>query len=151
MQEKRNNLIHITLITFSVLELGAGGALPSLVCYHNNAEKVIITDYPDADLIENITFNVNLNAPKGIDSGKIVVMVIHVLALSNLFQGHLWGKQVPELQKKISADETNLRKFDVIILSDLIFNHTCHYDLLTTCKQALANDGKVTNTLSKKY
>lgn len=42
----------------TVLELGAGGGLPSLVCALNGAAQVVVTDYPDADLIENLRYNV---------------------------------------------------------------------------------------------
>ena len=42
----------------TVLELGAGGGLPSLVCALSGAAQVVVTDYPDADLIENLRYNV---------------------------------------------------------------------------------------------
>jgi hypothetical protein len=42
----------------TVLELGAGAGLPSLVCALNGAAKVVVTDYPDADLIDNLRYNV---------------------------------------------------------------------------------------------
>lgn len=41
-----------------MLELGAGGGLPSLVCALNGAAQVVVTDYPDADLIENLRYNI---------------------------------------------------------------------------------------------
>ncbi|KAJ2742640.1 Protein N-terminal and lysine N-methyltransferase efm7, partial [Coemansia sp. BCRC 34301] len=47
----------------SVLELGAAGALPSLVSACNGASRVVITDYPDHDLVENIRRNVRANIP----------------------------------------------------------------------------------------
>lgn len=42
----------------TVLELGAGAGLPSLVCAINGAKQVVLTDYPDADLVENLRYNV---------------------------------------------------------------------------------------------
>jgi nicotinamide N-methyltransferase len=42
----------------TILELGAGGGLPSLVCALSGAAKVVVTDYPDADLIDNLRYNV---------------------------------------------------------------------------------------------
>jgi nicotinamide N-methyltransferase len=42
-----------------VLELGAGSGLPSLVCAINGAKQVVVTDYPDADLVENLRYNVS--------------------------------------------------------------------------------------------
>lgn len=41
-----------------MLELGAGGGLPSLVCALNGAAQVVVTDYPDVDLIENLRYNI---------------------------------------------------------------------------------------------
>lgn len=41
-----------------VLELGAGAGLPSLVAAILGAEKVVVTDYPDGDLISNIEHNI---------------------------------------------------------------------------------------------
>lgn len=42
----------------TVLELGAGAGLPSLVCALKGAAQVVVTDYPDADLIENLRYNI---------------------------------------------------------------------------------------------
>jgi nicotinamide N-methyltransferase len=41
-----------------VLELGAGAGLPSLVCAINGAVGVVVTDYPDSELIENLNYNI---------------------------------------------------------------------------------------------
>jgi predicted nicotinamide N-methyase len=43
----------------TVLELGAGAGLPSMICALNGAARVIVTDYPDVDLIDNLRFNIN--------------------------------------------------------------------------------------------
>ena len=43
----------------NVLEFGAGAGLPSLVSGIIGAAKVIVTDYPDADLIENLQYNID--------------------------------------------------------------------------------------------
>ena len=42
-----------------MLELGAGTGLPSLICAHLDAKLVVITDYPDTELIENIHYNIS--------------------------------------------------------------------------------------------
>lgn len=55
----------------TVLELGAGGGLPSLVCALNGASQVVVTDYPDADLIENLHYNIT-NCSHLADSHKII-------------------------------------------------------------------------------
>ena len=42
----------------NVLELGAGAGLPSLVATILGAQRVVVTDYPDRDLISNIEHNI---------------------------------------------------------------------------------------------
>ncbi|KAJ7594107.1 nicotinamide N-methyltransferase [Mycena floridula] len=91
--------------SLNVLELGAGGALPSIVAAKNGAAKVVITDYPDRQLIENIEHNIDI-------------------------QGYVWGQPIDSLGP--SGD------FQLIILSDLIFNHSQHDALLKTCKASLS-------------
>ncbi|CAE6414943.1 unnamed protein product [Rhizoctonia solani] len=119
----------------AVLELGAGGALPSLVAALCGAHQVVITDYPDAPLLDNITRNVDHNIPLTIRS-----------KVKNL--GYVWGTDPEKLFRCV--DRTRLAGessegvhaieqgvFDVIILSDLIFNHSQHSALLDTCEAAL--------------
>lgn len=47
-----------------MLELGAAGALPSLMAACNGASKVVITDYPEKVLIDMIDANVKKNLPE---------------------------------------------------------------------------------------
>ena len=42
-----------------MLELGAGAGLPSIVCALNGAKIVVVTDYPDSDLVENLRHNMS--------------------------------------------------------------------------------------------
>ncbi|KAL5638701.1 hypothetical protein ACGC1H_003158 [Rhizoctonia solani] len=118
-----------------VLELGAGGALPSLVAALCGAHQVVITDYPDAILLDNITRNVDHNIPSGIRS-KVKT------------QGYIWGTDPEKLFRCVdctplvgeSSEDALVIKpdaFDVIILSDLVFNHSQHSALLDTCEVAL--------------
>ncbi|KAI9276253.1 putative methyltransferase-domain-containing protein [Sporodiniella umbellata] len=102
----------------SVLELGAGGALPSLVAAINGATKVVVTDYPDKDLIENIEFNVKQNTPD----------------LNVQVEGYIWGTNTDKLKEALPSGQTT---YDVIILSDLIFNHSQHHAMLKTCRELL--------------
>ncbi|KAH9979473.1 hypothetical protein BGW80DRAFT_1435008 [Lactifluus volemus] len=80
----------------TVLELGAGGGLPSLVAAKCGARTVVLTDYPDQALIENMAYNVAQNIEPALAHG-----------------GGRGG-------------------FDLILLSDLIFNHSQHRALLNT-------------------
>ncbi|KAF8823617.1 hypothetical protein HHX47_DHR9000417 [Lentinula edodes] len=93
----------------NILELGAGGALPSLVAAESGARKVVITDYPDPDLIRNIEYNVQENVDVA-RKGNVAVQ---------------------------NESNSNEDLFDLIILSDLIFNHSQHEALFKTCRLAL--------------
>ena len=59
----------------TVLELGAGGALNSFIAAINDAKNVVITDYPDRDLIENIKYNAKNLFPELVEQKKINVIV----------------------------------------------------------------------------
>lgn len=122
-----------TLVTGKkVLELGAAAALPSLVCAVNGAKEVVSTDYPDPDLVSNIQYNFDhckdTNSPWRV-------------------QGYIWGDQFKPLI--YGTDESTWKeeiaeedKFDLIILSDLVFNHTEHLKLLETCRRCLKSTGR---------
>lgn len=115
-----------------VLELGAAAGLPSLVSSMIGAEKVVSTDYPDADLLQNIQYNVDHVLFEGKSVSEISQRNIVV-------EGYIWGNDYSPLQKHIGGTGA---KFDFIILSDLVFNHTEHTKLLQTTKDLLADDGK---------
>lgn len=66
-----------------VLELGAGGALPSLVAALNGARKVVVTDYPDSELIDNIRQNVSTNLKQN-HQDRVSVQVRTVLLLASI-------------------------------------------------------------------
>ncbi|CAG8475902.1 8714_t:CDS:2 [Ambispora gerdemannii] len=107
----------------NVLEFGAGAGLPSLIANINGAEKVVITDYPDEQLLDNIKYNVANIFPNKKDRERIIIM------------GYIWGKDTTPLLN--SLDPTGRTKFDTIILSDLIFNHSQHHSLLRVCKECI--------------
>ncbi|KAF2140616.1 uncharacterized protein K452DRAFT_309742 [Aplosporella prunicola CBS 121167] len=106
----------------TVLELGAGAGLPSLVCAISGAAKVVVTDYPDADLIENLRWNItNVAAiPK---DGCIVA------------EGYLWGAPPAPLLAHLPNPAAG---FEVLILADLLFNHSEHAKLVQSIQQTLA-------------
>ncbi|XBW34861.1 hypothetical protein QEN19_000428 [Hanseniaspora menglaensis] len=109
-----------------VLELGAAAGLPSIIAGLNEATTVVCTDYPDAELIQNIRDNVK-NYNKN----------------NNVFvEGYIWGNEHGDIIKYLSADDKE-KKFDLIIMSDLVFNHTEHHKLLKTGRELLAEGGKI--------
>jgi nicotinamide N-methyltransferase len=108
--------------------LGAGGGLPGLVCALNGAAKVckldrenrfvdsantetkvVLTDYTDAHLLRNLEVNVENNIPVTIQP------TIQV-------KGFIWGRSPADILAQDSTSSPDL--FDVIIMSDLIFNHS---------------------------
>ncbi|KAH6908819.1 nicotinamide N-methyltransferase [Coprinopsis sp. MPI-PUGE-AT-0042] len=107
----------------NVLELGAGGALPSLVAAKNDAQFVVITDYPDTSLIDNIEYNVKDNLAEE-ERRKV------------LAKGYIWGQATASLLDSAES-ATGKRNFDLVILSDLVFNHSQHDALLTTCENVI--------------
>ncbi|KAH0399505.1 hypothetical protein KCU89_g6139, partial [Aureobasidium melanogenum] len=96
----------------TVLELGAGAGLPSLISAHLSAKRVVVTDYPDADLITNLSYNIEACAP----------------SLPIVAKGFLWGADTSALIEEVKPDEA----FDVLILADLLFNHSEHQKLVQT-------------------
>lgn len=116
-----------------VLELGAAAGLPSLICGVNNALKVLCTDYPDPDLLSHIQYNVD--HCEGLDPSKVLV------------RGFIWGQDETQLcydelnENQLPEKIEESEKFDLIILSDLVFNHTEHHKLLGNCRAALKRDG----------
>jgi nicotinamide N-methyltransferase len=112
----------------TVLELGAAAALPSLIC-SLSAKRTVITDYPDPELIENIEINV-CNFRRDCKASKYSLNDVTVA-------GYIWGNDTSELL------DLNNGKYDLIILSDLIFNHTEHRKLVTCCNELLSDNGKL--------
>ncbi|KAF8506189.1 nicotinamide N-methyltransferase [Hysterangium stoloniferum] len=106
-----------------ILELGAGGALPSIVAILCGARRTVITDYPDQALLDNIRINVKTNISAETE-GEVDI------------QGHIWGRTVDDLLRNKSKSKPD--KFDVILMSDLIFNHSQHVALLQTAESCLA-------------
>ena len=101
----------------TVVEFGSGAGLSSICCSIAGAKHVVATDYPDQNLIDNLRFNCS-KYPN-----------IDVI-------GHQWGKDW-----KAVLDANNGEKFDVALLADLVFNHTCHKDLLESLVNCLRRDG----------
>ncbi|ODV92724.1 hypothetical protein CANCADRAFT_1320 [Tortispora caseinolytica NRRL Y-17796] len=105
----------------TVLELGAGAGVPGLVSAIT-ASNVVLTDYPDPDLIANLNENV---AFMSADIQKRLKVC-----------GLIWGNEVDEI---VAANNGN--KFDLVILADLIFNHTEHDKLLRTIERTISDTG----------
>lgn len=103
------------------MELGAGAGLPSLVSATLGAKQVVVTDYPEPDLISNLGYNIqhNLTAADSPTSAD----------------GYLWGAPAQGLKDKLSPGADG---FHLLILADILFNHSEHDKLLATLSECLA-------------
>lgn len=120
----------------TVLEIGAGAGLPSLAAALSGAEKVVVTDFPDVDLVANLWKNVEeaglLPPPSEGDDdggreqwerGRIVA------------DGFVWGGDPQPLLARLPEGS---KGFDVLILADLLFRHSEHAKLADTIEQTMA-------------
>ncbi|KAF7912026.1 uncharacterized protein EAE98_011783 [Botrytis deweyae] len=113
----------------SVLELGAGAGLPSLTCASLRAKNVVVTDYPDSDLIDNLRKNISVfyeQFPELRVNDKESLVA----------EGYCWGADPSPLLSLLPLEEKEAG-FDVLILADLLFNHSEHAKLLDSIKKTL--------------
>ncbi|RAL58097.1 hypothetical protein DID88_010377 [Monilinia fructigena] len=131
-QNQQQKLIHSSLVNTyftSLLELGAGAGLPSLTCASLRAKKVVVTDYPDVDLIVNLRKNISVfyeQFPelKVVDEESLVA------------EGYCWGAGPSPLLSLLPLEDREAG-FDVLILADLLFNHSEHAKLLDSIQKTL--------------
>lgn len=115
----------------TVLELGAASGLPSLVAGILGAKKVVMTDFPDPDLI--------INMQKNIDECDETVEPRGQIASAIDAAGFVWGADVEPLLERLpeKSSEGDERRFDVLILADLLFRHNEHGMLVKTIREAM--------------
>ncbi|KAL9584073.1 MAG: hypothetical protein Q9203_004816 [Teloschistes exilis] len=103
----------------NVLELGAGAGLPSLAAAIWGAEHVVLTDYPDEDLVDNM--RINVNAAKDVLPHRFPIVVQVSL-------------EIPDYDFHLGPGSGG---FDTLILADLLFNHSQHAALTLTIRATL--------------
>lgn len=113
----------------SVVELGCGAGLPSLASHHLGASEVLLTEYPESSLLDVVKVNISANKST-VSSSSIDVI------------GLRWGDR--QAISKIRA--SYIKGFDLVILSDLVFNHSQHIPLLATAS-ALLNEENPASTI----
>jgi predicted nicotinamide N-methyase len=104
----------------TILELGAGAGLPSLVCAKLGAKRVCAADYPSSNVIMNLKRNVVRND----------------LTANVSVREHIWGEDVTPLLQA-NGDE----QFDVVVASECLWRHECHPALLMTVLNSLKPRG----------
>lgn len=116
----------------NVLELGAAAGLPSIVAAMLGAKRVIATDYPDPGLINNLAKNMNRALERARKSEREAVgKGKEACAWA---QGYIWGHDAAPLLSNLDEGDD---RFDLLLLSDLIFNHQAHPALLQTMDACL--------------
>ncbi|KAI4235874.1 MAG: hypothetical protein L6R40_006338 [Gallowayella cf. fulva] len=108
----------------TVLELGAGAGLPSIAAAIWGAKQVVVTDYPDEDLVENMRMNIDATQDVLPQGSNIVA------------KGHVWGASTDPL---LACLRPGWCGFDTLILADLLFNHSQHAALVTTVQSTLVH------------
>ncbi|KAF6834165.1 nicotinamide N-methyltransferase [Colletotrichum plurivorum] len=103
----------------TVLELGAGAGLPSLAAGILGADRVVVSDFPDADIVMTMQKNVD-------EAGDLEGIVVP--------KGYVWGADVGPLLAELPAGR---EKFDVMVLADLLFRHSEHGKLVDSIWDAL--------------
>ncbi|KAH7175886.1 hypothetical protein EDB81DRAFT_633394 [Dactylonectria macrodidyma] len=132
----------------TVLELGAAAGLPSLVAAILGARKVVMTDYPDPEIVTVMQKNIDTCdetvEPRGSISGTVDAM------------GFVWGADAVPLLARLrpglaseapasaptsdsvtSQDATPTERFDVLVLADLLFRHSEHGAMVKTIRETL--------------
>lgn len=144
----------------SVIELGAGLGVPTLAAFKNGARLSVVTDYPDAELLEIIALNVEANCASGSLDADVQAEMEEAVAAHFAKDGRvptpdqlraatqtrciveplLWGKK--EHIDKVMQYTTGGAGYDVVILSDILFNHVCNDDLADTLAALLAKNAQ---------
>ncbi|KAJ7665974.1 hypothetical protein DFH06DRAFT_1185513 [Mycena polygramma] len=110
----------------SVIELGAGCALPSLLLSTVAAPPatIVVTDYPDSGILGNLIRNVERNK--------------HLVAPGCTVHccGYEWGTDVAPLLAHVGSAGHG---YDIVILSDLLHFHSSHAVLVSSMDALLAH------------
>lgn len=109
----------------TVLEIGAAAGVPSIVSAICGASVVVMTDYPDPDLVGNMRYNAELAAASIAEPSSLSV------------EGYKWGAAVGPLLDHLPAGDGEARKFDTLIMADVVYSHREHPNLIKTMHMAL--------------
>ncbi|KAI2610352.1 uncharacterized protein GGS25DRAFT_257219 [Hypoxylon fragiforme] len=118
----------------TVLELGAGAGLPSIVCAILGAQKTVVTDYPDPDLVVNMKKNIlGCELIPVADNGDVDKSAAIVA------DGYVWGADPTHLLAHLEPVKRD--KFDVLILADLLFRHSEHGNMIRSIEATMSRKG----------
>jgi nicotinamide N-methyltransferase len=100
------------------------------------ARRVVVTDYPDPELLETMWRNVRgcelIPGVEDDDDGLPIVV-----------EGLVWGADPGKVLGYLGGEaEKGEEGFDVLILADLLFRHSEHKNMLRTVRQTLKKSRK---------
>ena len=109
----------------AVLEIGAGAALPSVVAALLGARAVVVSDWPDPKMLQNMETNLAANLPPPVDRRATVV-------------GYDWNRSPQPLLDELGALGGGAA-FELILLADLLYE--CEHEaILSAVVACLAPD-----------
>lgn len=111
----------------NVLEIGAAAGVPSIIAAIKGARAVVMTDYSDPELVENMRHNAAAAAPMILSGSQL-----HVT-------GYKWGADTSELMSLLPVDRASDAgpKFDTLIMADVVYSHREHPNLIKTMQETL--------------
>lgn len=94
------------------------------------ARTVVLTDYPDPDLVSNMQYNADLSASM-IPTREDGLRRLHV-------DGYKWGSDVTKLRAYLPpAADGSPGLFDVLIMADVVYSHREHPNLIKTMRETM--------------
>lgn len=93
------------------------------MCAICGASRVVVTDYPDQDLVDNLRSNIEHCS--SLPDSRVISA-----------EGYLWGADNTAISARLPAGQES-EGFDVLILGDLLFNHSEHSKLLQSVQKNL--------------
>jgi nicotinamide N-methyltransferase len=113
-----------------VFEIGAAAGVPSIIAAVKGARTVVMTDYHDPDLVDNMRQNA-ASAAALIPTGSH----LHVA-------GYKWGADTEEIMSFLpttppSSDDTAATGFDTLIMADVVYSHREHPNLIKTMQMTM--------------
>jgi len=124
----------------AVVELGAGGGLPSMVCRRLGASRVVATDFPAPTVLTKLAQNVLVREERG------EAAVIE----------HVWGSDVAPLLAAAATTTTTTtttttaagEQFDVALAAECLWRHETHAALARSLYDLLKPQGRAIITFS---